>query len=107
MDWEPLDVNRRSMVQTPTGAWDSYLNWRKAFEADPRFENRYTEYTRPDGDRSSLTGYYVRFFNAWPSIVSAEEVASMPPQKADSMYMRWLQSLSTTKTKEEIREKLL
>lgn len=107
MEWEPLDVNRRSMVQTPTGAWDSYLNWRKAFEADPRFENRYVEYTRPNGERSSMTGYYVRFFNAWPSIVCADEFASMSAQKADSMYVRWLQSLSTTKSTEEIREKLL
>lgn len=107
LEWEPLDVNRRSMVQTPTGAWDSYMSWRKAFEADPRFENRYVEYTRPNGDRSSLTGYYVRFFNAWPSIVSSDEIAVMSPQKADSMYVRWLQSLSTTNTTDSIREKLL
>lgn len=106
-EWEPLDVNRRSMVMTAAGAWGSYLNWRQAFEADPRFENRYTEYTRPNGERSSLTGYYVRFFSAWPTIVSGEDVASMAPQKADSMYVRWLQSLSTTKTVEVIRERLL
>ncbi len=109
LEWEPLDVNRRSMVQTSTDALDSYLSWRKAFEADPRFENRYTEYTRPNGERSTLTGYYVRFFTAWPCVVvsSPEEVSSMDARQVDTIYVRWLSTLSKTKSMEAIRERLL
>lgn len=108
LDWEPLDVNRHGMVLTSTDAWDSYLNWRKAFDADPRIENRYTEYTRPNGDRTSVIGYYVRFFTARPCMLvpSPEDVASMKTSDVNTIYVHWLATLTKSESRDSIREAL-
>jgi hypothetical protein len=109
LGWEPLDVNRHSMVQLPTGACDSYMNWRKAFDADPRLENRYTEYTRPNGERSSVTNFYVRFFTVHecPLIEPAESVTTMDTRVLDTMYARWIATLTKKMSLDELRETLL
>jgi hypothetical protein len=109
LSWEPVDVNRHSMVQLPTGACDSYMNWRKAFDADPRVENRYTEYTRPNGERSSVTNFYVRFFTVHecPLIEPAESVTTMDTRVLDTMYARWIATLTKKMSLDELRETLL
>ena len=109
LSWEPLDVNRHSMVQLPTGACDSYMNWRKAFDADPRVENRYTEYTRPNGERSSVINYYVRLFTVQkcPLVEPAESVTTMDTRVLDSIYARWISTLTKSMSLDELRETLL
>jgi hypothetical protein len=107
--WEPLDVNRHGMVQLSTGACDSYMNWYKAFDADSRVENRYVEYTRANGERSSVAGYYVRFFTVRPCplVSPAESVTTMKTSELDTIYMRWIGTLTKTESYDSLREALL
>lgn len=109
LSWEPLDVNRHGMVQLSTGACDSYMNWYKAFDADSRVENRYVEYTRANGERSSVINYYVRFFTARPCplVSPAESVTTMKTSELDTIYMRWIGTLTKTESYDSLREALL
>ncbi len=109
LSWEPLDVNRHGMVQLSTGACDSYMNWYKAFDADSRVENRYIEYTRANGERSSVAGYYVRFFTVRPCplVSPPESVTTMKTSELDTIYMRWIGTLTKTESYDSLREALL